>query len=153
ESIYEHWALSRYFNGIVRSAVDSLVRTSPQGSQLRIAELGAGIGSATSAVLPVMPASQTAYFFTDVSKFFLDHAREKYKKYPFLHFGLLDIRKNPVEQGFGEHALDIVLACNVLHATPNLDETINNVAELLAPGGVLVLCEVTSPKSWLAFSY
>ncbi|MGF7179798.1 beta-ketoacyl synthase N-terminal-like domain-containing protein [Tunturiibacter psychrotolerans] len=153
ESIYEHWALSRYFNGIVRSVVESLVRTLPQGSQLRIAEIGAGIGSATSAVLPVLPANRTLYSFTDVSKFFFDHAREKYKKYPFLRFGLLDIGKNPDEQGFGEHTFDVVVACNVLHATRNLDETINNVAKLLAPSGVLVLCEVTSPKSWIGFSY
>jgi acyl transferase domain-containing protein/SAM-dependent methyltransferase len=153
ESIYERWALSRYFNGIVRSAVESLVRTLPQGSQLRIAEIGAGIGSAASAVLPVLPASRTLYSFTDVSKFFFDHAREKYKKYPFLRFGLLDIEKSPVEQGFGEHAFDVVVACNVLHATRNLDETIHNVAQLLTQGGVLVLCEVTSPKSWIGFSY
>jgi SAM-dependent methyltransferase len=153
ESIYERWALSRYFNGIVRSAVESLVRTLPQGSQLRIAEIGAGIGSGASAVLPVLPASRTLYSFTDVSKFFFDYAREKYKKYPFLRFGLLDIEKSPVEQGFGEHAFDVVVACNVLHATRNLDETIHNVAQLLTPGGVLVLCEVTSPKSWIGFSY
>ena len=153
ESIYEHWALSRYFNGIVRSVVESLVRTLPQGSQLQIAEIGAGIGSATSAVLPVLPASRTLYSFTDVSKYFFDHAREKYKKYPSLRFGLLDIEKNPVEQGFGEHTFDVVVASNVLHATRNLDETIRNVAKLLAPGGVLVLCEVTSPKSWIRFSY
>ena len=101
----------------------------------------------------MLPPSRTLYSFTDVSKFFFDHAREKYKKYPFLRFGLLDIEKNPVEQGFGEHAFDVVVACNVLHATRNLDETIHNVAKLLAPGGVLVLCEVTSPKSWIEFSY
>ncbi len=153
ESIYEHWALSRYFNGIVRSVVEALVRTLPQGRQLRIAEIGAGIGSATSAVLPVLPANRTLYSFTDVSKFFFDHAREKYKEYPFLRFGLLDIEKNPVEQGFGEHAFDVVVACNVLHATQKLDETIRNVTKLLSPGGVLVLCEVTSPKSWIEFSY
>jgi SAM-dependent methyltransferase len=153
ESIYEHWALSRYFNGIVRSVVESLVRTLSQGSQLRIAEIGAGIGSATSAVLPVLPANRSVYSFTDVSKFFFDHAREKYKRYPFLRFGLLDIEKNPLEQGFGEHAFDVVVACNVLHATQSLDETIRNVAKLLVPGGVLVLCEVTSPKSWIEFSY
>ena len=103
--------------------------------------------------LAVLPASRTLYSFTDVSKFFFDHAREKYKKYPFLRFGLLDIEKNPLGQGFGEHAFDVVVACNVLHATQSLDETIRNVAKLLAPGGVLILCEVTSPKSWIEFSY
>jgi malonyl CoA-acyl carrier protein transacylase/SAM-dependent methyltransferase/acyl carrier protein len=153
EDIYEHWALSRYFNGVARSVLESLVRTLPQGRQLRIAEIGAGTGGSTSALLPVLPSSRTLYCFTDVSKFFFDRAREKYKEYPFLRFGLLDIEKKPAEQGFGEHAFDAVVACNVLHATRNLDETIENVLSLLGPGALLLLCEVTSAPSWIEFSY
>jgi SAM-dependent methyltransferase/acyl carrier protein len=153
EAIYEHWALSRYFNGVTRSVLESLVRTLPQGRQLRIAEIGAGTGGSTSALLPVLPPSRTLYCFTDVSKFFFARARDKYKHYPFLRFGLLDIEKKPAEQGFGDHAFDAVVACNVLHATRNLDETIENVLRLLGPGGLLLLCEVTNAPSWIEFSY
>jgi SAM-dependent methyltransferase len=153
ENIYEHWALSRYFNGIARSAVDSLVRTLEVGRSLRIAEIGAGTGSLTSALLPVLPASRSLYCFTDLSKFFFDHAGEKFKKYPFLRFGLLDIEKSPAEQGFGEHGFDVVVAANALHATRNLDETIDNILGLLGPGAILVLCEVTDMPSWIEFTY
>ncbi len=153
ESIYEHWALSRYFNGIIRSVVESMVRTLPHGRELRIVEIGAGIGSATASVVPVLPAGRGIYCFTDVSKVFLDHAREKYRSNPSLRFALLDIEKDPTAQGFGEHEFDVVVACNVLHATGDLDDTMRNVTRLLRPAGVLVLCEVTTPQSWIEFCY
>ena len=153
EQIYEHWALSRYFNDIARSVVESLVRNLPHGRQLRIAEIGAGTGGATSAMLPVLPANCAQYCFTDASRFFFDRAREKYKQYPFLRFGLLDIEHRPADQGFAEHTFDVIVACNVLHATRNLDETIENVLSLMGPGALLILCEVTRPPSWIEFTY
>ena len=153
ENIYEHWALSRYFNSIARMVVDSLVRTLELGRSLRVAEIGAGTGSLTAAILPVLPASRSLYCFTDLSKFFFDHAREKFKQYSSLRFGLLDIEKNPAEQGFGAHGFDVVVAANALHATRNLDETIDNILGLLGPGAILVLCEVTNMPSWIEFTY
>jgi SAM-dependent methyltransferase/acyl carrier protein len=130
-----------------------MVRTLPHGRELRIVEIGAGIGSATASVVPVLPAGRGIYCFTDVSKVFLDHAREKYRNNPSLRFALLDIEKDPTAQGFGEHEFDVVVACNVLHATGDLDDTMRNVTRLLRPAGVLVLCEVTTPQSWIEFCY
>jgi SAM-dependent methyltransferase/acyl carrier protein len=153
EHIYEHWALSRYFSGILRSALESVVRTLPHGRQLRIVEIGAGTGGSTSALLPLLPPTRTLYCFTDRSTFFLDRARQKYQAYPFLRFELLDIEKNTTEQGFGEHEFDVVVASNVLHATRNLGQTIENVSKLLGPGGLLLLCEVTRPRTWIEFTY
>ena len=153
QNIYEHWALSRYFNNIARTVVDSLVRTLELGRSLRVAEIGGGTGSLTAAILPVLPASRSLYCFTDLSKFFFDHARDKFKQYSSLRFGLLDIEKSPAEQGFGEHGFDVVVAANALHATRNLDETIDNILGLLGPGAILVLCEVTDMPSWIEFTY
>ncbi len=153
EGIYDHWALSRYFNGIAKAVVARLVGSWPRGRTLRLVEIGAGTGGTTSALLPLLPPQQTLYCFTDVSQFFFRLAERKYKDYPFLRFGLLDIERSPAEQGFGRHSFDLVIAANVLHATRNLDETIENVASLLGPGGILLLYEVTQPRSWIEFSY
>jgi len=153
EQIYQHWAHSRYFSGVAKSACEALARTLPRGGRLRIAEIGAGTGGTTAAVLPVLPLDHTVYYFTDASQFFFDHARDKFKDYAFLRFAVLDIEKNPLEQGFREHGFDVLLASNVLHASRNLDETIENVLRLLAPGGLLILCEVTNAPSWIEFSY
>jgi SAM-dependent methyltransferase/acyl carrier protein len=153
ERLYEQWPLSRYYNGIARAAIESLVRTLPHGDKLRILEIGAGTGGTTSALLPILPAGRTLYWFTDVSRFFLNHAEQKFKGYPFLRFGLLDVEKAPLEQGYGEHGFDVVLAANVLHATRDLNETIQNLSKLLAFGGIALLCEATSPPSWVEFCF
>jgi polyketide synthase PksL len=42
---------------------------------------------------------------------------------------------------------DIVLAGNVLHATPDVAQALSNAKALLAPGGVLVLHELSQPSA------
>lgn len=53
----------------------------------------------------------------------------------------LDITKDPQEQGFVENAYDLIVAANVLHATPDLEATLRNVRTMLKPGGYLVMME------------
>ena len=66
-----------------------------------------------------------------------------------MRYGLLDLEKSPVEQGYLPHSFDLVVAANVLHATHNLDDTLENVKQLLVPGGVLLVNEATTLLSWL----
>jgi acyl transferase domain-containing protein/SAM-dependent methyltransferase len=152
ENIYQHWSYSRYYNGISRAAIAAMAQTLSAGRQLRCIEIGAGTGGTTASLLPALPARQTLYFYTDVSEFFFSRAEEKFRDYPFLRCGLLDIEKSPAEQGYGAHNFDVVVAANVLHATRNLGETIDRVLSLLAPGGLLLLYEVTTPPAWFDIS-
>ena len=62
-----------------------------------------------------------------------------------MNYRVLDIEKNPLEQGIGEHKFDLVLAANVLHATADLRETLRQVKTLLSSEGLLVLLEGTRP--------
>src|SRR5690606_28307351 len=39
-------------------------------------------------------------------------------------------------------------AANVVHATADLRRTLGRVRELLAPGGLLAMIEVTQPQRW-----
>lgn len=41
----------------------------------------------------------------------------------------------------------MIIASNVLHATPSLEETLSNVRSLLKPGGHLLFLELTNPRS------
>lgn len=60
-----------------------------------------------------------------------------------MEFRLLDIRRDPSEQEFKLNSYDLIIASNVLHATPSLKETLENTRALLKPGGRLVVIEVT----------
>ncbi len=145
EALYQDWAQARYFNNVVRAVVEAAARS---GDRLRVIELGAGTGSTTSAVLPALSRDRATYTFTDVSDLFLDRAREKFAAYPFVRYGLLNIEQDPAAQGYARHGYDVVIAANVLHATHNVDEALQQVQSLLAAQGVLVLYEATRQLSW-----
>lgn len=76
-----------------------------------------------------------------------DEVQEKFGKYQArMAFKLLDIEKDPIEQGYGEESYDLIVASLALHATKTLATTLANVRRLLKPGGFLVLLEVTDPN-------
>ena len=66
---------------------------------------------------------------------------------------MLDIERDPAEQGFDAHGYDIVIAANVLHATRDLAETLAHCRRLLAPSGILVALEGTTVQGWLDLTF
>jgi acyl transferase domain-containing protein/SAM-dependent methyltransferase len=141
EALYQYSCVSRYMNGIVRAVVEAASRARPAG--LAVLEIGAGTGGTTSALLPALPAERTRYVFTDLSDLFLARAQEKFREHPFVRYSILDIERDPAEQGYPAGAFDVVVAANVLHATRDLRRTVDRARSLLAPGGLLVLSETT----------
>jgi SAM-dependent methyltransferase len=115
----------------------------PADRTLRALEIGAGTGGTTTWILPALPREGVEYTFTDVSRFFTRQAEEKLGDDPRLRFGVLDIDASPQRQGFAPHAYDLVVAANVLHNGRDLARTLDHVASLLAPGGLLVVEEAT----------
>ena len=135
-----------YYSMIMRSILEKLTQSSPPEASLRILEIGAGTGIATVKLLPVLPHKQTQYRFTDIGSSFLTQAKQKFADYPFVQYQLLDIEQTPQPQGFPTHGFDIVIAANVLHATRNINTTLEHVRSLVAPGGFLLLWEITQPQ-------
>ncbi|KAF1979110.1 putative polyketide synthase [Bimuria novae-zelandiae CBS 107.79] len=122
---------------------------------MRILEVGAGTGGTTSWVLEALQTPEgvrlfSEYHYTDVSAGFFPAAKEKFKEYTGIEYAVLDIGKDVGGQGFGSD-YDVVVASNVLHATPNLQETLANVRKLLAPGGRLFLQELCPTLRWTNF--
>ncbi len=153
EDLYRNWPLSRYFNAIGGEVLRAVVEALPRSATLRVLEVGAGTGGMTSAMVPMLPEERSAYYFTDVSDYFLQQSEQRFSNYPFMHYGLLDIERNPLEQGYGQHQFDVIIAANVLHATKDLHRTLDNISSLLAPGGVLILLETTFHPPWFDISF
>ena len=145
-SSHSESTLNTYYNSILRSSLEQVVKSLPSSVHLRVLEIGGGTGMSTQALLPVLPPTQTNYTFTDMGSGFLTQAQQKFNDYPFVEYRLLDIDKSPTEQGFEKYSFDVVIASNVLHATQNIDQTLHHVRSLLAPGGFLLLWEITQPK-------
>ncbi|KAJ5768714.1 Acyl transferase/acyl hydrolase/lysophospholipase [Penicillium odoratum] len=123
---------------------------------LRVLEIGAGLGGSTASALRYLtPGGRTlysSYTFTDISPGFFVAAKNRFGSYPNMEFATLDISKDPLEQGF-HGVYDLILATNVIHATPYLNESLKNVHKLLAPSGRLLLHELApSPTSkWVNY--
>jgi acyl transferase domain-containing protein/predicted O-methyltransferase YrrM/acyl carrier protein len=141
EKLYEDAPVARMFNTVVREAVAEAVRMLPSTTRLRVLEIGAGTGGTTASVLTALPAERTDYVFTDLSPHFVQLARRKFSAFDFVRHDVLDIASDPAAQGYESHAYDIVIAANVLHATPDLRRSLEHTRRLLAPGGLLVLYE------------
>jgi NADPH:quinone reductase-like Zn-dependent oxidoreductase/SAM-dependent methyltransferase/acyl carrier protein len=153
EDFYRDSRGATVLNRLVQLSIREALAALLPGRHLRVLEIGAGTGGTTGSVLPVLPAGQTEYHFTDLSAAFFDAAANRFSQYPFLKYRVLDIERDPSSQGFGRHEYDLILAANVLHATRNIRQTMVHVRQLLAPGGLLVLSEGLERQAWLDLTF
>lgn len=148
ERIYRDSPMALTFNELVSQAVRSAVVSVPDGRTLRVLEVGAGSGATTESVLPVFTelGISVDYVFTDISASFTVKARQQFADDPRVRFATLDASRPPTEQGFESGSFDLIVAANVIHATPVLATTMANLRSLLAPGGHVVMLEVTTKE-------
>lgn len=124
---------------------------------MRILEIGSGTGGLTAQILNVLKSRfgdrlYFSYTYTDISAGFFPQAQDRFSKYTNINYRVLDISKDPIEQGFNEGEFDLIVASNVLHATPWLTETMRNVHKLLKPrSGRLFMQEICQTTQWSSF--
>jgi acyl transferase domain-containing protein/ubiquinone/menaquinone biosynthesis C-methylase UbiE len=127
----------------------------------KMIEIGGGTGGATSHIMNALGKSHSgkganvaSYDFTDVSSGFFEAAKEKFQDWnSVMRYKKLDIEQDPASQGFEEGTYDVVVACQVLHATQSMDNTMANVRKLLKPGGKLFIMETTKDQMDIQFVF
>ncbi|NEP57199.1 MAG: SDR family NAD(P)-dependent oxidoreductase [Symploca sp. SIO2G7] len=146
--VYQDSKAAKVMNKIVQKTITKAIEKLPQSRGVRLLEIGGGTGGTTSYIVPHLNHNQTEYTFTDIGALFTNKAQEKFQDYPFIRYQTLDIELEPTKQGFKAHQYDVIIAANVLHATTSIKQTLSHVEKLLAPGGILVLLEVTTQTKW-----
>ena len=117
---------AEHYEGAIKSLkriepyVDALAHKYPG---LKVLEIGAGTGSATTFLLEILTRTEEGhhgtpryarYTFTDISPHFLEKAKEKYAGHAErMEYAPLDIERDPLQQGFLEHDNDVIVAVNV----------------------------------------
>ncbi len=142
-SAYNDNLVSRCLNNIIREALLTLAnaRKETPDRPLRVLEIGAGVGGTTRALIEDLDGKPVTYRFTDVSTFFLNEARERFVRYPWVDYGLFDINKPYWEQGVAAGAFDVIVCANVLHNSNHAPTVLAALKELAAPGGILMVIE------------
>ena len=140
--------------------LDLLVHQNPS---MRILEIGAGTGASTDHVLAALNTGSDAntrfpscqqYDYTDISSAFFETAKSKYSYCgDKIQFFVLDISRDPLQQGLEAETYDVIVAASVLHATKNLEVTMRNARQLLKPGGKLILFEVVHDAIRASFAF
>ncbi len=151
--IYQDSIVAKIWNQLVQKTVKLAIAQLPQYRGVRVLEIGAGTGGTTANLLPVFNPTQTQYVYSDVGAAFLNLGANKFADYDFVSYQTLDIEIDPTTQGFTPGEYDLIVAANVLHATTDLSQTLENVKGLLAPGGLLIILEETLGQPWIDVTF
>ncbi|MGW4127321.1 class I SAM-dependent methyltransferase [Amycolatopsis japonica] len=131
--------ISTFTNRVTAVLVRRIAESKRRGA--RILEVGAGIGGTTAGILDELDAAGVPgidYEFTDLSRFFLSSAAERFADRPWVRFGILDVNTALDRPA---HSVDIIVAANVLHNAHDVDVVLARLRRLLAPRGHLVIIE------------
>jgi SAM-dependent methyltransferase len=152
-AVYEDSVVSGIYNKCIVAAIRTLASASVQ-RRVVVLEVGAGTGGTASGILPVLDGLRAReYLFTDVSAVFLRQARLRFAQYTFVEYSLLNIDADPRLQGFSSSRCDLVVAANVLHATPYVRNAVRHCHQLLAPGGMLIANELLCTSAFLQTTF
>lgn len=152
EHMYEGQPFSKFLNRILADVVSTFAKQ--RDTPVAILEVGAGTGGTSSAILPLLPKGRCRdYLFTDLGSLFLKNAKDKFSGYDFMSYQLFDIEKPCDQQIESGRQFDVIVAANVLHNGAELKSVVSNLAARLAPGGIMVLREVTEHKKLFDFVF
>ena len=156
--IYAGNAVVDHLQALLADAVAAAVvaRLAEGAARVRVLEVGAGTGGSTRFVLRALApfADRVDYVFTDIGPAFLEEAERSLKPdAPYLTTARLDIATPPASQGFAPGEFDVVIAANVLHATPRLAATLAHASALLRPGGLLAVNEAVAAQDFNTLTF
>ena len=143
EKLYSDALGARILNGLASEALRYLLAELPAECPVCVLEIGAGTGSATAKLLPMFDPQRARYTVTDITPLLVNRTQERFRHFRFVDFALLDIERPPDSQGFERQAYDLVIAASVLHATQDIAASVRHARQLLRPGGILILLELT----------
>lgn len=132
----------------VIQAVNALKQKGTKEQPLRVLELGTRDGAVSQKLYSLFKDANVEYCYADSSHFFLNQAKEKRNQEEKIDFKLFSLEKSVQEQDVSLHAYDCIFALHSLHRVKDARNAVKQVTDLLAPGGILCMEELTA-KTYL----
>ncbi|QUJ69465.1 SDR family NAD(P)-dependent oxidoreductase (plasmid) [Photobacterium sp. GJ3] len=154
EGIYNGNRQADHCNSLVAASIvrylKARLESQDNRQKIRIMEIGAGTGGTSRPVLEAISPFRESiqYLYTDISLAFTKHGRQSFgEQYPFVEFSLFNVDQAVDGQGIEPGTIDLVLATNVIHATPYIGRSLGHIKSLLKSDGWLILNELTAAQS------
>lgn len=139
EDLYSKTPISIYYNRVISEYVQ---KECEKRDKCKVLELGGGTASTTKPVIEkIEKFNVDKYYFTDVSDFFVNHAKKIFNQIEFMEFLKLDIDSNFANDKIQENNIDIVVAVGVLNNAYNMRKTLKSIRKILKDDGVVFIVE------------
>ena len=143
-----------YYNMYMQVIATYARQLSSQGKNVRVLEVGAGVGHVTRQLLPKLKDTPNIeYWFTDLGKAFVEHAKSLFSDYLYMmKFSVFDITKSAPMQGV-LGSFDIVVSYNVIHTTESVKDSVVNLKSCLGNDGTLFIVESAKNETWATLAW
>lgn len=141
ERLHSQDSVMSIYADLVLPALEAVI-----ARRMRILEVGAGVGAVLQRCAPSLQQSGIEeYWFTDISRFFVQRAQRAYAGVSWLRFADVDIDMPLESQGLPAGSFDVVIGVNVVHAAKRLRASLRAIHDILKPNGYLILAEGSPP--------
>ncbi|MSB10448.1 class I SAM-dependent methyltransferase [Finegoldia sp. BIOML-A1] len=144
-ALYKNNLIYRFLNEIIGIQVADYVNRHFESKlrKITILEVGAGIGASTDSIITKLNEysliQKINYLYTDISKFFLDIGKEKFKNNSAIKYLRLNI--DNLEEIESLDKVDIIVAAGVLNNSSNLEKVMKAFLKKIRPDGVMLITE------------
>lgn len=144
-ALYKDNIIYRFLNEMIGIQVADYIEKhfDKRCQKTTILEVGAGIGATTDSILEKLKEHnlihKVNYLYTDISKFFLDIGKEKYKDNAIVRYLRLNIDNLKELESLED--VDIIIASGVLNNSKNLERVIKELLKKIEPNGLMMIIE------------
>lgn len=139
DDLYSKTPISSYYNQMISDYVKSECELR---EGCRLLELGGGTASTSKPIIEKIKfLSVEEYFFSDISDFFVNRAKELFSGIRFIEYLKIDINNDFVSDKIKEDSVDIVIAVGVLNNAKNIEVTLKNIKKVLKKDGKVIIVE------------
>lgn len=160
EEVYKADKQVDYYNKtlceLIKKSITESIYKLEKGEKFSILEVGAGTGGTSILLFEALEPfkNQIRYVYTDISKSFLFHAEKHFKeKAPYLETKLFNIENSPTIQNISTGNFDLVIGTNVIHATKNIGNSLQNIKAVLKKNGILALNEIAQSEIFATLTF